>query len=976
MVVRKRDGSFEPVDLNKIIRAITRSTEGITGVDPGRVAVKTIGGLYNEASTRELDRLSIKTASTLIAEEPNYSKVAARMLAEFLRKEVVQQEIHSFSQAIAAGHAAGLIKDELAGFVKAHARKLNSAIDETNNERFEFFGLEAVTQNYLLRDPQSGRVIETPQYLFMRLATTAMMTVSGAIDYYRRLATSMFTAPTVEWENAGLKLPAGEQGQDEIPFRPLMAGMGQAVAERTILRRKPGGEWENWGDVANRVAYGNSRLASTMLHTSEDEYRLLRESIAQGITLMSGRHLQHGDADQVKRNMEVFTNCSTAAASFLLFYLLLNGSGVGRCYDDDMMLVDWDRAPNIRCVLDQSHPDFDWQVHESVRDAHHKYNGGKNVVWFEVPDSREGWAKALEVWETMAFEKVHADKLLILDFSAVRPKGSPIAGMQNRPSSGPVSLMNAFAKAAAIKGAALDLWLQAMFVDHYFAECVVMGGARRAARMSTKYWRDKSVLSFITVKRPIEYTGLTTTEILEYRANAKVKPQGFLWSSNNSVAVDEEFWELVRKPHDEFAPADELDQHAKKVFAAICSAAYADGTGEPGFINAHKLVQKDEGWTDLNRGDYVESAKYQVNEDTQILLSKLAKRAKKKRYHMITNPCGEIVLGVLGGFCVIADMVPFHAGSIDEAEEAFRHVTRALMRVNLMDSIYSKEVKRTNRIGTGLTGVHEFAWKQFGFGFRDLLDEEKSKVFWLTLARFNRAVADEARKYAKELGVTVPHTMTTVKPAGTTAKLFGLTEGWHLPSMAYYLRWVQFRSDDPLVQQYRNNGYPVRDLQQYQGTTIVGFPTAPAIASLGMGDKLVTAGEATPEEQYRWLMLGEKYWINGTDEMGTPNEGNYGNQISYTLKYKPDAVSPEHFANMILQYQSQVRCCSVMPQEDDSSYEYLPEQPITKEEYDQLLANLEQSVWKKSEIREDIGREHVDCLNGACPIDFKSGVQS
>ena len=128
--------------------------------------------------------------------------------------------------------------------------------------------------------------------------------------------------------------------------------------------------------------------------------------------------------------------------------------------------------------------------------------------------------------------------------------------------------------------------------------------------------------------------------------------------------------------------------------------------------------------------------------------------------------------------------------------------------------------------------------------------------------------------------MNVPHTMTTIKPAGTTSKLFGLCEGWHLPSMTQYLRWVQFRDDDPLIVKYRASGYPIRELQQYSGTIIVGFPTQPTIATLGMGDALVTAGQATPEEQYKWLMLGEKYWIHGVDENGEPVEENYGNQIS------------------------------------------------------------------------------------------------
>ena len=759
-------------------------------------------------------------------------------------------------------------------------------------------------------------------------------------------------------------------------YRSLHPGMGQAVAERTILRKKEDGTWEDWGDVADRVALGNSLLCPDV-QDQKPEYMMLRKHISKATLLMSGRHLQHGDGHQPQRNMEIFTNCATSAASFILFYLLLNGSGVGRCYDDDMMLVNWDNAPNVRCVLDEDHPDFDWSAHESSRDAIHKYGEGRDTLWFKIPDDREGWAKALEIWENAAFEKIHKDKILVLDFSDVRSKGNPIKGMQNRPASGPVPLMNAFQKACTLKGAGLSPWRQAMYIDHYFAECVLVGGARRAARMSTKHWKDESVFGFITVKRPIEFLGKKLDEIIEIRNDAAERgdmpPQGFLWSSNNSVSIDKEFWHLIDIKRGNEGHMEPLAQHARKVLKMISEASYGDGTGEPGLINVDKLVQKDDRWEDLNRGDYVGSAKYQIEDDTQILMSKLAKKAKRKKFHTIVNPCGEIALNVLGGYCVIADVVPYHADTLDEAEEAFRAVTRALIRVNLMDSFYSLEVNRTNRIGVGMTGVHEFAWKFFGYGFRDLIDEEKSKDFWMTLNRFNEAVYDEAIKYSKELNVVAPHTMTTIKPAGTTSKLFGLTEGWHLPAMAWYLRWVQFREDDPLIREYTKAGYPAKNLTQYQSTVIIGFPTAPTIASLNMGDKMVTAGEATPEEQYKWLMLGEKYWINGVDENNDPKKETYGNQISYTLKYKPTEIDYKHFRDMLVQYQSQIRACSVMPQIDVAAFEYQPEEAITKASYEEMS----RAIGRK--MAEDIGKEHVDCDNGACPVDFdiedKSALQ-
>ena len=80
MRVRKRNGGSEPVNVNKIVRAVNRCCAGLPDVDALRVAMKTISGLYDGASTRELDQLSIQTAAGLIVEEPQYAKRAARLL--------------------------------------------------------------------------------------------------------------------------------------------------------------------------------------------------------------------------------------------------------------------------------------------------------------------------------------------------------------------------------------------------------------------------------------------------------------------------------------------------------------------------------------------------------------------------------------------------------------------------------------------------------------------------------------------------------------------------------------------------------------------------------------------------------------------------------------------------------------------------------------------------------------------------------
>ncbi len=739
---------------------------------------------------------------------------------------------------------------------------------------------------------------------------------------------------------------------------------------------------ENWADVAKRVALGNSLLEPRLLFQAS-ERQALEHHLRQASVLMSGRHLQHGDETQPSRNMEVFTNCATAANTFLLFYLLLNGAGVGRAYDDDMIVADLNHMPIVVCAINWGHADVEQgliQGYSTPRDAEHLYEGRKVTHW-EVPDSREGWAKAIEIIERMAFEK-RREEVLILDFSIVRPRNSPIMGMQGRPASGPGPLMAAIANIAKLRDAGMAPWRAAIYADHYAAECVLVGGARRAARMSTKNWRDASIFDFIKVKRG-----------------------GFLWSSNNSVTVDEDFRNGVLRVRYQMKDpvvaarpdsaklryiemtdrATPLDIHAYKVMMAIAEAAYNDGTGEPGIINQDRLTQNDEGLDAYLDGMFAEGAKFKVDAESLPLMQALAKACIALNYKVITNPCGEIVLLLLGGYCVIADVVPFHAGSQaramdlskettqwlwdQDAEDAFRTTTRALIRTNLMDCIYKREVMRTNRIGVGITGFHEWAYARFGFTWHDIVDEETSKEMWLMMSRFKRAIVAESIAYSRELGVTVPHTNTTFKPAGTTSKLFGLTEGAHLPTMREFIRWVQFRFDDPLIKEYEAKGYPIKHLKTYSGTTIVGFPTRPAICSLDGGDWVVTASEATPEEQYIFLQLLEKYWLTGVEENGYTALPETGNQISYTLKYKPNEVSYERFLATLIEGQFKIRCCSVMPQEDKSAYEYLPESAVNKDEYEHIAAAI-----AESEMTEDIGLEHIDCSTGACPVDIGEKV--
>ena len=205
MHVRKRNGNLEPADVSKIVRAVERCCDGLQSVDAIRVASKTIGGLYNGARTKELDLLSIQTAASLIAEEPEYSKLAARLLDGFIAKEVANQNIHSFSQSVAAGKQHGLVSKELALFVSDNARKLNDAVDERRRELFEYFGLRTVYDRYLLRHPETREVIETPQQFFLRVSCGLSRTVQEAVEFYRLISAHDYLPSSPTLFNSGTK---------------------------------------------------------------------------------------------------------------------------------------------------------------------------------------------------------------------------------------------------------------------------------------------------------------------------------------------------------------------------------------------------------------------------------------------------------------------------------------------------------------------------------------------------------------------------------------------------------------------------------------------------------------------------------------------------------------------------------------------------------------------------------------------------
>ncbi|MBX6356258.1 MAG: ribonucleoside-diphosphate reductase subunit alpha [Micromonosporaceae bacterium] len=254
MRVRKRSGATEPVDVNKIVRAVERCAGGLDDIDPLRVATKTISGLYDGATTAELDRLSIQTAADMIGEEPQYSRLAARLLSRYIDKEVRGHGIASFSQSIRLGHAEGLIGDPTAEFVAAYARKLDDAVDPAGDQRFEYFGLRTVYDRYLLRHPTTRLVIETPQYWLLRVACGLSRTPAEAIGFYRLMSSLAYLPSSPTLFNSGTRHTQLSSCFVVDSPRDELDSIYERYAQVAKLSKYAGGIGISWSRVRSRGA--------------------------------------------------------------------------------------------------------------------------------------------------------------------------------------------------------------------------------------------------------------------------------------------------------------------------------------------------------------------------------------------------------------------------------------------------------------------------------------------------------------------------------------------------------------------------------------------------------------------------------------------------------------------------------------------------------------------------------------------------
>jgi ribonucleoside-diphosphate reductase alpha chain len=212
MYVVKRDGHKEPVMFDKITARIRKLCYGLNPlVDPTRVAMRVIEGLYDGVTTSELDNLAAEIAATMTTTHPDYAQLAARISVSNLHKNTKK----SFSETMKdlyeyvnprTGKKAPLLSDEVYKVISKNAEKLDSSIIYNRDFGYDYFGFKTLERSYLLK--LNGKIVERPQHMLMRVSIGIHLDdLEAALETYELMSKRFFTHATPTLFNSGTPKP-------------------------------------------------------------------------------------------------------------------------------------------------------------------------------------------------------------------------------------------------------------------------------------------------------------------------------------------------------------------------------------------------------------------------------------------------------------------------------------------------------------------------------------------------------------------------------------------------------------------------------------------------------------------------------------------------------------------------------------------------------------------------------------------------
>ena len=212
MDVLKRDGKKEPVMFDKITARVRKLCYGLNPlVDPVKVAMRVIEGLYDGVTTSELDNLAAEIAATLTTSHPDYAILAARISVSNLHKNTkksfseVMDDLYNYINP-RTGKKAPLLSDEVYNVISKNKELLDSTIIYNRDFGYDYFGFKTLERSYLLK--LNGEIAERPQHMLMRVSIGIHLDdLDSAIETYELMSKKYFTHATPTLFNAGTPKP-------------------------------------------------------------------------------------------------------------------------------------------------------------------------------------------------------------------------------------------------------------------------------------------------------------------------------------------------------------------------------------------------------------------------------------------------------------------------------------------------------------------------------------------------------------------------------------------------------------------------------------------------------------------------------------------------------------------------------------------------------------------------------------------------